>query len=423
MRDCFIIQATRGLILKLISILFFFLLSLSAIAQPAWLDIKKQSLELPNEVMQVWQENVFSSDKELWVVDNSLKFHLYLNQIGLSLKLNSIIAKQMQRQSSGIETGYLFSFYEVPSQSSLRAYYFLDLNLLENLELQQIQKIYQYMANTIGLPLAINFKSENDLSQWLENLDLSSEGKNKLKGLVVQSINQKLLLPVTRFNWDLIPDSKKYELIQEQILKSHNNLEVFLNINTQNDIREIAKRFSGSLSFKEIEEYLLIKWQVNSKLPLRINLLEILPQFMQFSYAKFSKQGGPNCFNCAMNSSRQSAFNVEYSSKEELKKHLSRYYRPMGEFEMPQVGDLIIYANSKKNPIHAANYLPFDLTFTKNGINKFSSYQIQDLGAVDALYSSFAKTNVKYYRLKNPASLHLNTQGKQNHCSSSAFID
>ena len=157
------------------------------------------------------------------------------------------------------------------------------------------------------------------------------------------------------------------------------NLNLHFNIRERKEIFEIAKAFAGSISSEDIAEYLLKKWETKTKTPLRINALEILPPFIQYSYGTFSETGGPNCFNCAINSKRQSAFNVEYNDKDELKRHLNQYYRPMTGYEMPQVGDLIIYYNKTRIPFHAANYLPFDLAFSKNGINKFASYQIQDL--------------------------------------------
>ncbi|MEC9282230.1 MAG: hypothetical protein VX642_05930, partial [Bdellovibrionota bacterium] len=122
-------------------------LSLNCIAQPAWLEVTEQRVQVSDEVMQNWQENVFKSGKEFWTVGNFLKFHLFLNKIGLSLEQNSYIAKQM-RQNTGdnhIETGDLFSFLNVPVDKSLRAYYFLDLEFLASLKIEQVQQIYQYM--------------------------------------------------------------------------------------------------------------------------------------------------------------------------------------------------------------------------------------------------------------------------------------
>ncbi|MEC9281068.1 MAG: hypothetical protein VX642_00040, partial [Bdellovibrionota bacterium] len=244
-----------------------------------------------------------------------------------------------------------------------------------------------------------------------------------LESLLVNFRGQILKLPITPYNWTKISEIDRANLINEQVFLNDQNLNLQLNIREREEIFEIAEAFSGSISSEDIAEYLLKKWETKSNIPLRVNALEILPPFMQYAYGNFSETGGPNCFNCAINSKRQSAFHVEYNDKEELKRHLSQYYRPMTEYEIPQVGDLIIYYKKNKSPIHAANYLPFDLAFSKNGINKFASYQIQDLDTLNATYKYSGNITAKYYRLKKPEILHLNIRQSQTSCSSSAFIE
>lgn len=409
--------------MKFVSVIFFLIISLQSLAQPAWLEVKEREVPLSQEAIEVWQENIFSSDKDLWPISNSLKFHFFLKRIGLSQKQSSHILQRMQRRQEVSDVGYLFSFFSPPIHRKLfEAYYFLERDFLEELSIEQIQKIYQYIEKDMGFELFIDFSSRMAFESWLKSLKIPDHHKNILKQLLVKGNTFHFKLPLTTYNWDLIPVDQKKKIITDKTREQNSNLEVFLSPKSLEEIKEIAKAFSGSIESSEIENYLISLWNSRTEKPLRINVLEILPSFMRYSYGKYSRTGGPNCFNCAMNTNRQSSFNIIYNDYKELQRSLKRDYRQLQSFEIPQVGDLIIYSLGKNKPIHTANYLPFDLTFSKNGIHKFATYEIQDREITDE-YRKMGKVKLLYYRPKDLDKLHLNVSTHGSACSISAFID
>jgi hypothetical protein len=265
-----------------------------------------------------------------------------------------------------------------------------------------------------------------------------AEFEQELTRYGVQRKSQKILLSelyqlpsqpdhyyffITKKTMSVLPTAWQKEVFK-RIRRARSGVSATLNITTQDNLSEVAKKYAGNRDYRPIERYLQNQLRFSQNGRVSIPLEKILNSFIRDRLNLFADRDGPNCVNCALSANqKRNEAKERYQSMSTTRRKLLKGYRFILPGEQLQTGDVLAYLGDKNDLIHAVNYLgdaSFEgeaeikrpIVFTKNGFTRASPYLFSLRTEVDSLYKSLGAKRLLAFRKAENSSEVISSTGK-----------
>lgn len=346
--------------------------------------------------IQLWLQDLFESDSEILPIKNPTQFLKTMSESGLDPQILSELHDAIKNNLSFHEMSKILLFY---NPINVHDYLYLSPTLKQKMSSESLSALYTYLLKTNLPPPNLIFDRKKQIEKYFQQEGIDSETSKQLLRQVLY-FDESYYFFLTPENWQMLTPNMRLIEIKE-FLRQHANgsLDLNLTINQNDNLKAIAKKYSGANDPQEIESYLKKIMAENSNSQFTIPLQNILNPFIKKHVHRFSNYAGENCFRCGIMANIENWIEAnQLIDRKRLMNLTYQNYRFVQPKEKLQTGDLLIYFDEHGFAKHVSSYVIDDIIFTKNGTTKFTPYVFQHKKQNELIYFKNGRFSLSVFR-------------------------